>query len=67
MPPFENPGHTTLTDVSQLGNFNNYKIITSSPVTKAGIDLQAMCNISIGNEDFNGEPPNKFFLGACHY
>ncbi len=64
-PPFKRAGNTTFTDVTHLSKFDSYKIAGTSPVTKSGIDLQALFNINIGDADFNGEPVNKRYLGAC--
>ncbi|HUZ57661.1 MAG TPA: right-handed parallel beta-helix repeat-containing protein [Hanamia sp.] len=65
IPTFKNPSNTTFTDVKNLTDFNNYKINGFSPVTKYGIDLQYLFGISVGTNDFNGEPVNKNFIGAC--
>ena len=62
---FKNADDTTFTDVSKISNFDSYKIIGSSPVTQAGIDLQSLFNINIGDKDFNDKPINKKYLGAC--
>ena len=64
-PSFRNAGNTTLTDVKQLSNFDSYKINRTSPTAKSGIDLQALFNINIGSEDFNGQTINKNYMGAC--
>ncbi len=63
--PFTHAGNATLTDVKQLSSFNNYYINGESSVTKAGIDLQALFNINIGDIDFNGKPVDKNCMGAC--
>ncbi|HEY2728160.1 MAG TPA: right-handed parallel beta-helix repeat-containing protein, partial [Parafilimonas sp.] len=65
LPSFKKPGDTTFIDVNKIVNFNSYKIIGTSPVTQAGIDLQNLFKIDIGNKDFNGESINKKYLGAC--
>ncbi len=65
MPAFKNPGDTTFTDIDYLSAFNSYKIITPSSVTKRGIDLKELFHIDIGSKDFNDEPINKKYLGAC--
>ncbi|MEP6467198.1 MAG: hypothetical protein ABJB05_12890, partial [Parafilimonas sp.] len=65
LPPFKNAGDTTFTDVSKIMNFDSYKIISSSPVTQSGIDLQNLFKIDIGKEDFNGKAINKNYSGAC--
>lgn len=66
-PLFKNAGNAKLVTATGLINFNNYKLIQSSSDTQAGIDLQALFNINIGSEDFNGKLLNKNFLGACHH
>ena len=63
--PFKQAGNATLTDVNTLSSFDNYTINGASPVTQAGIDLQALFNINIGDKDFNGKPADKKYLGAC--
>jgi hypothetical protein len=65
LPLFKNANDTSFTDVSKINSFNSYKIIGSSTITQAGIDLQKLFNIDIGNKDFNGKPINKKYLGAC--
>jgi hypothetical protein len=65
LPSFMDAGNTKFTDAGQLKNFNSYKIVGSSPVMQAGIDLRALFDINIGDEDFNGEPVDKKYLGAC--
>ena len=66
MPPFKNAGHSNLTDVLQLNTFDNYKIIDSSPVRKSGIDLQRLFDLNKGALDFNGQPVQKNYIGACN-
>lgn len=65
LPPFKNADDTTFTDVNTLSSFNSYKIISASPVIQAGLYLQSLYNINIGDEDFNSKPINKNYLGAC--
>jgi hypothetical protein len=65
MPPFKHAGNTILTDVNQISSFDNYKIIGSSPVIYAGVDLQGLFYINMDNEDFNAVPADKTCLGAC--
>ena len=65
LPHFKNAGDTTFTDVGHLNNFDSYKIIGTSAIKKAGIDLQDLYKMNIGNEDFNGQPINKNCTGAC--
>ena len=52
-------------DVSKISNLDSYKIIGASPVTQAGLGLQTLFNIDTGNKDFNGNPINKKYFGAC--
>ncbi len=66
MPPFKSAGNTTLTNANQLTNFNSYKIVSASPVTQAGLDLHALFHIDTSNEDFNGLPVAKNYIGACN-
>ncbi|MBV9963532.1 MAG: hypothetical protein JO072_14910, partial [Parafilimonas sp.] len=65
LPSFKNADDTTFMNVTNITDFDSYKIIGSSPVMQAGIDLQNLFNINIGDKDFNGRPVNKKYLGAC--
>lgn len=63
--PFKNAGNANIAGTDVLTAFDNYKIISASPVTQAGIDLRALFNINIGEKDFNDKPINKLYMGAC--
>ena len=65
LPAFKSADKAAITDVSQLNDFSNYKISGYSPVTQSGIDLQALFNINTGDKDFNGQPVDRKFIGAC--
>ncbi|HVX28096.1 MAG TPA: hypothetical protein VHB70_17240, partial [Parafilimonas sp.] len=65
LPAFKNVSDTMFTDVNNITGFDSYKIIDSSPVTQAGIDLQRLFNIDVGNKDFNNTSINQKCLGAC--
>jgi hypothetical protein len=65
LPSFKNAGDTTFTDVKNISKFDSYKITGASPVTQAGIDLPVVFKMNIGDKDFNGNPINKKYLGAC--
>ncbi len=65
MPPFKSAGNAIVTDADKLSEFSNYKIIRSSPILQAGLDLQSLFNIDTYNKDFNNQPINKKCIGAC--
>lgn len=65
LPDFVNKDSVNFTDVKNITSFNSFKIKSTSPVTKAGIDLQALYKITMGNFDFNAANINIRYLGAC--
>lgn len=65
MPTFKHAANTTINKAGSLSAFDDYKIMGLSPVTQAGLDLQALFKINMGDKDFNSKPINKKCLGAC--
>ena len=53
-PMLNNPGNSTLTDPTQLGNTDDYKVTDGSVVINAGLDLNLYFNIDPGMQDYFG-------------
>jgi len=64
-PSFKNAGHADITNANWLSGFNNYFIKSIPTVTQSGLDLQALFTIDVGDKDFNGQPVDKHYSGAC--
>jgi hypothetical protein len=58
-PMLVNPGNSTLTDPTILPSVDDYKIVESSPLVDAGLDLESLFNINPGNQDYFGNPLNS--------
>lgn len=65
LPPFKNAGNANITTADTLILYDHYRIISASPVVQAGLDLQNLFAIHVGETDFNGQLINKSSMGAC--
>ena len=64
-PLFKKPGNASVSHSSQLSSFTNYQLQKTSPLSRAGIDLQRLFGIDTGEVDFNNLPKKSNGIGAC--